>query len=151
MKWLIYLYPKKWRKRYGEEFLYILDNRNLSFIEVIDIFINAIDTRILSLSKGVIHMEKKLSDFMLESSWKRAVVFGIAIFIGLFGGYWIANNTPSILQLSPKLLLLIGVGLGLFVGYVVGVARGILRVINVAKKEDVFLPTGKLKFDKSNS
>jgi ABC-type dipeptide/oligopeptide/nickel transport system permease subunit len=54
---------------------------------------------------------------------------------------------------SPRacLLLLIGVGLGLFVGYVVGVARGIMRVINVTQKEDVFLPTGKLKFDKSKS
>lgn len=151
MKWLIYLYPKKWRERYGEEFLYILENRKLSFIEVIAIFVNAIDTRILFLSKGVINMEKKLRVFMLDSFWKRAIVFGLAIFIGLFGGYWIANNTPSILELSPKLLLLIGVGLGLFLGYVLGVTRGILRVINVAKKEDVFLPTGKVKFDETNN
>ncbi|MGB4505106.1 MAG: type II toxin-antitoxin system death-on-curing family toxin [Syntrophaceticus sp.] len=40
--------------------------------------------------------------------------------------------------------MLIGVGLGLFVGYVVGIARGIMRVINVTQKEDVFLPNSLL-------
>lgn len=151
MKWLIHLYPKKWRKRYEDEFLYILENRNLSFKEVIDVFINAIDARFLNLVEGIINMDKKIRDVMLGSVLNRFLIFGSAIFIGVFGGYWIANNTPSILEMSPKLLLLIGVGMGLFIGYVVGVARGILRVINVTKKEDVFLPTGKLKFDKSNS
>lgn len=42
----------------------------------------------------------------------------------MFGGYWIGNNTPSILEISPKSLLLIGVGLGLFVGSVVGCCKG---------------------------
>jgi hypothetical protein len=151
MKWLIYLYPKKWRKRYGEEFLYILENRKLSIVDIIDIFVNAIDTRILFLVKGVAYMEKKLRDFMNDANWKRLVVFGIAVAIGLFGGYWLANNTPSILQWSPKVLLLTGVGMGLIIGYIFGVVRGILRVVNATKKEDIFLPTGKLKFDKSSN
>lgn len=151
MKWLIHLYPKKWRERYGEEFLYILENKNLSFKDVIDIFINAMDARFLNLVEGITNMDKKIRDVMLGSVLKRFLIIGFVIFIGMFGGYWIGNNTPSILEISPKSLLLIGVGLGLFVGYVVGVAKGIMRVINVTKKEDVFLPTGKLKFDKSNS
>ena len=49
MKWIIYLYPKKWRERYEDEFLYILEKRNISFKEVIDIFINAMDARLLNL------------------------------------------------------------------------------------------------------
>ncbi|MDP1421882.1 hypothetical protein Q8G35_26880 [Peribacillus simplex] len=151
MKWLIHLYPKKWRKRYEEEFLYILENRNLSFKEVIDVFINAMDARFLNLVEGIINMDKKIRDVMLGSVLNRFLIIGSVIFIGTFGGYWIGNNTPSILEISPKSLLLIGVGLGLFIGYVVGVARGIMRVINVTQKEGVFLPTGKLKFDKSNS
>lgn len=151
MKWLIHLYPKKWRQRYGDEFLYILENRNLSIKEVSDVCINAMDARFLNLVEGIINMDKKIRDVLLGSVLNRFLIFGSVIFIGMFGGYWIGNNTPSILEVSPKSLLLIGVGLGLFVGYVVGVARGIMRVINVTQKGDVFLPTGKLKFDKSKS
>jgi hypothetical protein len=139
MKWLIHLYPKKWRQRYGDEFLYILENRNLSIKEVIDVCINAMDARFLNLVEGIINMDKKIRDVLLGSVLNRFLIFGSVIFIGMFGGYWIGNNTPSILEVSPKSLLLIGVGLGLFVGYVVGVARGIMRVINVTQKGDVFL------------
>ena len=52
MKWLIHLYPKKWRKRYEDEFLYILENRNLSFKDIIDVFINAVDARFFKFSGG---------------------------------------------------------------------------------------------------
>ncbi|WP_430787012.1 hypothetical protein VBD025_15335 [Virgibacillus flavescens] len=149
MKWLIYLYPKKWRKRYGDEFLYILENRNLSFKEVLDVCINAMDARFLNAVEGIINMDKKFRTVMLGSVLNRFLIIGLVIFIGMFSGYWIGNNTPSLSEISPETLLLIGVGLGIFIGYVVGVARGIMRVINVTKKEDVFLPTGKLKFDKS--
>lgn len=134
MKWLIRLYPKKWRKRYGDEFLYILENRKLSFKESIDILINAMDARFLHLVEWIINMDKKIRDMMLRSVLNRFLIIGLVIFIGMFGGYWIGNNTPSILELSPKLLLLISVGLGLFIGYVIGMARGILRVINVTQK-----------------
>lgn len=151
MKWLIKLYPEKWRDRYGEEFLYILENRKLTFLEVVDIVINALDTRTLILAEGLINMDKKIRDFMSESYWKRFLIFGIVIFVGLVGGYGVAQNTPSILTLSPRLLLLVGVGMGIFIGYVMGVIRGIMRVINVTQKEDVVLPTGKLKFNKIDS
>lgn len=149
MKWLIHLYPKKWRNRYEDEFLYILENRSLSFKEVIDVFINAMDARFLNLVEGMVNMDKKVSDVMFGSVLKRFLIIGSIILLGSFGGYWIGNNTSSILEISPKALLLIGIGLGLFVGYVVGVARGIMRVIKVTQKEDVFLPNGKLKFNKS--
>lgn len=149
MRWLLYLYPKKWRERYGEEFLYILEKRRLSFVEIVDVFINAMDARMLILAEGLVEMEKKLRDLMLASVWRRTIIFGLVILIGLAGGYWVGNHTPSLLYLSPRILLLVGVGLGLFIGYLLGIARGILRVINVTQKEDVILPTGKLKFDKT--
>lgn len=151
MKWLIRLYPRKWRRRYEDEFMCILENRDISFREVIDVIINAIDARFLDLVEGMINMNKKIHDIMFDSIVARYLVIGSAMFIGLFGGYWISKSIPEFLEIQPKLLLIIGVGMGLFVGYIVGVARGILRVINVTKKEDVFLPTGKLKFEKSNN
>lgn len=151
MKWLINLYPKKWRKRYGDEFLYILEKRKLSWKEIIDVFINAMDARLLNLVEEIINMDKKIRDIMLHSVFNRFLIVGSIILLGLLGGYFIANYTPSISELSSKSLLLIGVGLGIFVGYVIGLVRGIMRVIKVTQKEDVFLPTGKLKFDKLES
>ena len=88
---------------------------------------------------------------MLASLWRRFLGFGVVIFIGLAGGYLLAQNTPSILTLSPRVLLLVGVGMGIFIGYVMGVMRGIMRVITVSQKEDVVLPTGKLIFNKTDN
>ena len=44
MKWLVKLYPKKWRDRYEDEFLYILENKKLTFLEILDVVINALDS-----------------------------------------------------------------------------------------------------------
>lgn len=151
MKWLIRLYPKKWRKRYEDEFLYILENRNLSLKEVFDVIINALDARFLNLVEMIITMDNKIRDLMLRSVFMRFVIIGSISLLGIFGGYWIGNNTPSVLKLSPKIILLIGVGVGLFLGYIFGFVRGIMRVIKVTQRKDVFLPTGKLKFEKSES
>lgn len=148
MKWLIYLYPKKWRKRYEEEFLLILAERRFSLKDVIDIFMNAVDTRLLNLVEDVIVMNNKLRDIMLQSIFMRFLIISSVIVLGASGGFWIANGTPPIGDLSSKTILLVGVGLGLFIGYVLGVARGILRVVNVTQKKDVFFPTGTLKFHK---
>lgn len=149
MKWLIHLYPKKWRDRYGEEFLYILENRSLSFKEVIDVGVNALDARILNLVEGVFDMNNKVREIMLGSVLKRFLIIASIVLLGSVGGYWLGTNTSSISELSPIAVLLIGLGSGLFIGYVAGVVRGIMRVITVAQKEDVFLPNGKLKFNKS--
>ena len=148
MKWLIYLYPRKWRIRYEDEFLYVLEKRKLSIKDLIDVFINAGDARLLNLAEGMISMDNKVRDIMLQSVFKRFLIIGLVILVGMFGGYWFANNTSSVLELSPKIVLLIGIGMGLFVGYIFGLVRGIMRVIKVTQKKDLFLPNGKLKFDK---
>ncbi|MBU3092868.1 hypothetical protein KPL35_12375 [Clostridium sp. CF011] len=148
MKWVIYLYPKKWRERYEDEFLYILEKRKLSFKEIIDVFVNAMDARLLNLVEVIISMGNNISDIMLKSVFKRSLIIGSIVLLGVISGYWVGERTPSFFELSPKMFLLIGVGLGTFVGYVAGVVRGIMRVIKITQKEDVFLPTGKLKFDK---
>ncbi|WP_438347866.1 hypothetical protein ACP8HI_19685 [Paenibacillus sp. FA6] len=56
MKILLKLYPKKWRNRYGDEFLFLLEKRNLSFKNVTDIILNALDTRLLLFVEGL-HVE----------------------------------------------------------------------------------------------
>lgn len=148
MKWFIYLYPKKWRERYGEEFVYILENKKLSIKSMADIFIHAMDARLLGLIERRMEMNNKLDNDMKKNLPLRMIIFTLVIVISFYGGYWLANSTPSILNLSPKLLLIVGVGMGLFLGYIIGTIRGVLRVIRMTQKEDIHLPTGKLIFNR---
>jgi len=148
MKWLVWLYPRKWRIRYEDEFSYILERRKLSFKEVIDIFINAIDAQFLSLVEVIIIMLNKLNEIMLKSVFKRSLIIGSIMILGVSFGYWISGITPSLSQMSTKTVLIVGVVLGLCIGYIIGQTRGIMRVIKVTQNKDVFLPTGKLKFEK---
>lgn len=43
MRWLIYLYPKTWRKRYGDELTEILNQTDPSFKIILDLFTGIID------------------------------------------------------------------------------------------------------------
>lgn len=76
MKWLIRLYPRKWRRRYEDEFMCILENRDISFREVIDVIINAIDARFLDLVERMINMNKKIHDIMFDSIVARYLIIG---------------------------------------------------------------------------
>ncbi|HEU4694383.1 MAG TPA: hypothetical protein VFS23_38710 [Vicinamibacterales bacterium] len=43
MTWLLRLYPARWRRRYGEEFLALIAPQRFSFVTVLDIIGGAID------------------------------------------------------------------------------------------------------------
>jgi len=43
MKWLIYLYPRSWRKRYGDEIIDLLEKKDWSFFLIIDLLWGIID------------------------------------------------------------------------------------------------------------
>jgi len=43
MKWLIYLYPRSWRKRYGDEIIVLLEQKEWSFFLIIDLLWGIID------------------------------------------------------------------------------------------------------------
>lgn len=43
MRWLIYLYPKTWRKRYGEELTDVLKQTDASFKTIVDLFTGIMD------------------------------------------------------------------------------------------------------------
>lgn len=43
MRWLIYLYPKTWRKRYGEELTDVLKQTDASFKTIMDLFTGIMD------------------------------------------------------------------------------------------------------------
>lgn len=43
MRWLIYLYPKTWRKRYGDELTDVLKQTDASFKTIMDLFTGIMD------------------------------------------------------------------------------------------------------------
>lgn len=43
MKWLTYLYPKSWRKRYGDEILDLLERKDWTFYMAIDLLRGIVD------------------------------------------------------------------------------------------------------------
>jgi hypothetical protein len=43
VRWLLNLYPPRWRRRYGEEFLALIAPQRFSFVTVLDIIGGAID------------------------------------------------------------------------------------------------------------
>ncbi len=46
MKWLLWLYPPRWRRRYGDEFLAVLEERGLSPMVLLDVLRGALDARL---------------------------------------------------------------------------------------------------------
>jgi hypothetical protein len=46
MKWLLWLYPTEWRRRYRDEFLALIEDRGLSLPVVLDILRGALDSRL---------------------------------------------------------------------------------------------------------
>jgi|SRR5699024_1655458 len=51
MKWLVYLYPKTWRKRYGNELIDVLNHTDRSFKTIIDLLLGIIDAWNIELSE----------------------------------------------------------------------------------------------------
>lgn len=46
MKWLVRLYPRVWRQRYGDEFLVLLEQDHLTLLGIVDILMGALKVRL---------------------------------------------------------------------------------------------------------
>src|SRR5699024_12390010 len=55
MKWLVYMYPKSWRRRYGNELIEVLNQTDKSFKTVIDLLLGIIDAWHIELSERDIY------------------------------------------------------------------------------------------------
>lgn len=51
MRWLIYLYPKTWRKRYGDELTEVLNQTDPSFKIIMDLFTGVMDAWHMELNE----------------------------------------------------------------------------------------------------
>ncbi|PFE04546.1 hypothetical protein COE15_25130 [Bacillus cereus] len=55
MKWLVYMYPKRWRRRYGNELIEVLKQTDLSFKTIMDLLSGIVDAWHLELSERDIY------------------------------------------------------------------------------------------------
>ncbi|MGM7635193.1 hypothetical protein [Bacillus sp. Hm123] len=55
MKWFIYLYPKSWRRRYGNELIEVLKQTDRSFKTIFDLLLGIIDAWHIELSEKEIY------------------------------------------------------------------------------------------------
>jgi hypothetical protein len=75
MKWLLWLYPAEWRKRYGEEFAAVLAEQPASLGVAFDVFSGAIDAH---LHPQIYYSQSKQNegDTMTNEMLQRCVVGG---------------------------------------------------------------------------
>ncbi len=90
--WLIQLYPRAWRQRYGEEFDMLLEECLHSPLDVLDIFLGALDARLgfpYELNWRLMNMVNKLRTAVL-------LVFAgyIGFVIGGFSFYGLVDDSP---------------------------------------------------------
>lgn len=55
MKWFIYLYPKSWRRRYGNELIEVLTQTDRSFKTIVDLLLGIIDAWHMELREREIY------------------------------------------------------------------------------------------------
>jgi hypothetical protein len=90
--WLVALYPRSWRERYGEEFEALLEQCLHTPLDVLDIMLGALDAH-LALSPGTnwrsMNMNNKLRTGIL-------IVFAayIAFIVAGMALYWLADDSP---------------------------------------------------------
>lgn len=92
---LMYLYPKDWRERYGEEFIEVIKSSNNTNIYVIlDIIKNAISTRFHPESykkNGQFHEDNRVKDKLIKAIVAMGVSFIVMVF-GIFIGMLITRK-----------------------------------------------------------
>lgn len=82
MRWLVRLYPRGWRERYEEEFLAVLEERDVSFSDILDVALGALDARlrprVVSEGRSLLVMDRMRSSVLgVLWAWVGLVVAGV--------------------------------------------------------------------------
>jgi hypothetical protein len=82
---LIRLYPSRWRERYGDEFLAILEERPLGPYDIADILLGAFDARLRSQRAGATHSNERGLSMSLRVGGIAAIVGAVILAVSWFG------------------------------------------------------------------
>ena len=115
MKWLVWLYPRAWRRRYGDEFEALLEQRALTPAAALDVIRGAVDAhrmtmfgqedpmpgvlrRLIALSAGLLTLV--LGFFLMN-----AVVYWLMRWVGYAFGWPFGPGMPEDSPLSGPWVL----------------------------------------------
>jgi len=80
---LVRVYPARWRARYGEEFLGVLEERPLGPFDVVDVLLGALDAHLHLRGLGAASEHRKGFTMTLRLGGYAAIAGGFLFFIGL--------------------------------------------------------------------
>lgn len=88
MRWVLRLYPSSWRSRYEEEFVALLEERQLSAGDAVDIALAALGERI----HPQVQVERAVDDRLdlMPSRWAASLV-----------AMWLAGSAAALLLIGP--------------------------------------------------
>ena len=93
--WILYLYPQRWRQRYEEEMVVLLEQHMVTLVTIFDLLLSALDARL----DPSYRTEKPL--FLFKDERMIATTFLCAYAIFLFAMYNWHHYIPLSLSLTP--------------------------------------------------
>ncbi len=82
-EWLLYLYPQAWRKRYGDEFQALLEQRDTRFFDIFDILRGALDAHLHPQITGAGTFSERWEQLMAQRM-RRSIILVFCAYIGFF-------------------------------------------------------------------
>lgn len=105
---LIRLYPARWRARYRDEFLAILEERPLGPFDVADILLGALDARLWQRGRGAGNAQKGRFSMSLRIGGLAAILGPSIIALVILSGGLAGDLAGDRDQDAPKLGLMVG-------------------------------------------
>jgi hypothetical protein len=102
---LLRLYPAAWRRRYGDEFAAVLEERPLGPFDVADVLLGALDAHLHRRGLWTESGPRKAPAMTLRIGGLAAIVFGLVWTIGLL---WATASEPRDQKLPGFLLMILG-------------------------------------------
>lgn len=97
IRYLIRLYPARWRARYGDEFAALLEERSIGPFDVADIVLGAIDARLRLRGSGASVSSARGVTMSLRIGGYAAMIAGLLLAVGLVGA------SGTLIDLDPSM------------------------------------------------
>jgi hypothetical protein len=94
-RWLVRLYPADWRARFGEEFLDLLESRQLTLRAVVDVLRGALDAHLDPQLVGDPLLNPRLPTFTRQLG-VAAMGSGLIVILGILSSMGVGHGTPMV-------------------------------------------------------
>ncbi|MFD2627803.1 hypothetical protein [Oceanobacillus kapialis] len=132
MKWLVYVYPKKWREQYGEELEYILKMRKPSIKDVLNILYYAFLERLL-VGKDMVGTFTNAMLYYIRESF---TLFLSIIMVSMLAGSAISKIPFPMIELSMEWVIMLGVFSVVYLLYTTGLLKFVMLFRDHKQREE---------------